>query len=125
MQTLPTEKPMVPFALDLNNIPYIELKNIDGTQQRVLKDDIADIKNDARVWETLENNQKSVHNTSANVPVNTSHEQGTEDALEDPQPPVNPPSPAPVAEVNLRNDHQQATTTSKRERQSNNVIGAS
>ena len=49
-QGLPTEDPPVFVALDLNKIPYVELKNIDGvmlvTQQRVMKDSIDAILSD-------------------------------------------------------------------------------
>lgn len=47
MQSLPTEDPPVFAAVDLNNIPFIELSNIDGAalvaQQRTMKDHIASL----------------------------------------------------------------------------------
>ena len=137
MQALPTENPTVFVALDLNNIPYIELKNIDGvtllTQQRVLKDDITAIKDDqehmrsqlARICGMLENNQNSVRNTPPNIPAMISREQATEDASEDAQVPVAAALPAPVVEVNSNNENSQATTVNNRGGLSNNVLGAS
>ena len=44
LQNLPTEDPPVFAALNLNNIPYVELKNVDGAalmwQQGQLKDQL-------------------------------------------------------------------------------------
>ena len=66
MQGFPTEDPPVFVALDLNNIPFVELKNIDGaalvSQQSIMKNNIAAIQTDqehmrsqlSRICEMLE-----------------------------------------------------------------------
>ena len=66
MQGIPTEDPPVFVALDLNNVSFVELKNIDWaalvTQQSIMKNNIAAIQTDqehmrsqlSRICEMLE-----------------------------------------------------------------------
>ena len=53
MQSIPTEDPPVFVAPDLNNIPFINLRNVDGavlvSQQNVLKAEFASMLNEQKL----------------------------------------------------------------------------
>ena len=53
MQEIPTENPPVFVALDLNNLPCLDLKNVDGAslicKQRQMKDELMEVKDEQMV----------------------------------------------------------------------------
>ena len=79
-QGLPTEDPPVFVATDLNNIPYIDLSNVDGamlvSQQRAMKDNITAILTDqermreqlSRIQSLLETNNPAITNEESRSP---------------------------------------------------------